>query len=348
MRFDLSNAGVWLSGTGAESEIVLSTRFRLARNIEEFNFKGKLSAESEEELELFLAPKVTSEKIGVGMQYVKMDCIDEVDRMLLLENHLISLEHLKAENSRGVAFDNTGSLSIMVNEEDHLRIQVLTAGLALHDAWKKTDGIDSILENELNYAFDQKVGFLTTCPTNVGTGLRISVMLHLPALVLSKNIEKVFNAVSQVNLEVRGFFGEGSPAVGDFYQISNQITLGITPQDIISSMERVLPKIIEYERGVRKALVTDERKVLEDKIWRAVGVLRYARCISSEETMTYLSALRLGVATNIFSGLSIEAVNKLFLDIQPGHLQKSEKRELDQKERDIIRANLIRSRLQEN
>ena len=171
-------------------------------------------------------------------------------------------------------------------------------------------------------------------------------MLHLPALVLSKHIEKVFKAVTQVNLAVRGFFGEGSQAVGDFYQISNQITLGITPDEIMDSLMKALPEIIEYERKVRKAMRSDARKVLEDKVWRAIGMLRSARSISSEEAMTLLSSVRLGVSMNLFDDIPLETINQLFLDIQPGHLQRIRGRILDMEERDIIRANLIRSRLQ--
>jgi protein arginine kinase len=236
----------------------------------------------------------------------------------------------------------------MVNEEDHLRIQVIVSGLELEKGWAQIHRIDDLLASNVTYAFNEDYGYLTSCPTNVGTGLRISVMLHLPALVLSKHIEKVFNAVSQVNMAVRGFFGEGSQAVGDFYQISNQITLGVTPEDLIGSMAKIVPKIIDYEREVRKALITDSRKVLEDKVWRAIGMLRNARSITSEETMTYLSSVRLGVTMGVVEDIPLETVNQLFLDIQHGHLQKVEGRTLFPEERDIIRANLIRTRLQEN
>lgn len=348
MKFESCNTGVWLSGEGRETDIVLSTRLRLARNVERFLFKGKLNEEDESRLETFLSAKVLEAEVDKAMQYVKLDDLDELDRLLLLENHLISLEHFNAKGPRGVACDPAGSISIMVNEEDHLRIQVIVSGLGLTEGWDKIHGLDDLLAGHLTYSFNESYGYLTSCPTNVGTGLRISVMLHLPALVLSKHIEKVFNAVSQVNLAVRGFFGEGSQAVGDFYQISNQITLGVTPDDLIGSMAKIVPKIIDYEREVRKALITDSRKVLEDKVWRAIGMLRNARSITSEETMTYLSSVRLGVTMEVVDDIPLETVNQLFLDIQPGHLQKIEGRALFPEERDIIRANLIRSRLQEN
>ncbi len=348
MKFHLNNIGVWLSGQGNETDIVLSTRLRLARNLKTFPFKGRITPEEESRLEAFLAPKVLDTRIDKSMDYVKLHEIDKLDSLLLLENHLISMEQFNADGPRGVAFNPTASVSIMVNEEDHLRIQVMESGLALEEGWRRVEQIDGWLGESLSYAFSPSYGYLTSCPTNVGTGLRVSVMLHLPALVLSKHIEKVFNAVSQVNLAVRGFFGEGSQAIGDFYQISNQITLGLTPEEIIESLWKVLPKIIEYERDVRIALRNDGRKVLDDKVWRALGMLRSARSISSDETMAFLSSVRLGVSMELFDDVALDEVNQLFLDIQPGHLQKTEGRALKPEERDIIRADLIRSKLQEN
>jgi protein arginine kinase len=337
---------IWLSGQGKEADIVMSTRLRLARNLQGYPFKGRISSTEENRLEAYLAPKVSNMRIDRDIRYLKLLDTDDLERQLLLENHLISIEHYNAEGTRGVAFNPSGSVSIMVNEEDHLRIQVIQSGLALEEGWKKIDEIDDILGESVDYAFNDRFGFLTSCPTNVGTGLRVSVMLHLPALVLSKHIEKVFNAVSQVNLAVRGFFGEGSQAIGDFYQISNQITLGVSPEEILESLAKVLKKIIDYERDVRKALKTDTRKVLEDKVWRAIGMLRNARSISSDETMSLLSSVRLGINMEIVDDVSLEAINQLFLEIQPGHLQRIEGRGLATEERDIIRANLIRSRLQ--
>jgi protein arginine kinase len=349
LDLDLSKACVWLSDNGHDTDIVISTRLRLARNIEDFPFKGMISEEEERRIEERVVPKILGSPLrDYDLHYFKMNEMAEMDRSLLLENHLISPEHFQATNPRGVAFNASGSISIMVNEEDHLRIQVIRSGLALDEGWKEINRIDDILGDIVNWSFNENYGFLTSCPTNVGTGLRVSVMLHLPALVLSKHIEKVFNAISQVNLAVRGFFGEGSQAVGDFFQISNQITLGMTPEEIIESLAKVLKKIIEYEREIRKALMGDNRKVLEDKIWRALGMLRNARSISSEETMGYLSSVRLGVTLNILEDIPFETINRLFLDVQPGHLQKLEGQDLDENSRDILRANLIRSRLQKN
>ncbi|MFH2000487.1 MAG: protein arginine kinase [Planctomycetota bacterium] len=348
MRFNLNNAGEWLSGQGQDTDIVISTRMRLARNIEGIPFKGKISKAEEQQVESFLSSKVVHPGIDEQMTYVNLHDLDEVERLLLLENHLISLDHFNGKGARGVAFNPSGSISIMVNEEDHLRIQVIRSGRGLESSRETIEAIDDKLAEQVTWAFDENYGYLTSCPTNVGTGLRVSVMLHLPALVLSKHVEKVFNAIAQMNHAVRGFFGEGSQAVGDFFQISNQITLGKSPEDIIRSLTKVLVKIIEYERDVRKALLADSKKVLEDKVWRALGMLRSARSITSEETMGYLSSVRLGVTLNLLEDIRVQTINQLLLDVQPGHLQRIEGKMLEPDMRDIARANLIRSRLQEN
>jgi protein arginine kinase len=233
----------------------------------------------------------------------------------------------------------------MVNEEDHLRIQGLCSGFQLRETWERVDEVDSRLEQHLDYAFSSQYGYLTVCPTNCGTGLRASVMLHLPALVMTRQIDKVFQAVSKINLAVRGLYGEGTQASGDFYQISNQPTLGKSEVEIIERIEGVIPKIIEYERTVRENLVEQKREVVEDKVWRAYGMLQTARTINSEETMDLLSAVRMGVNLRIIPNVEIRTVNELFIFTQPAHLQKLERAELNSPERDITRAKFIRNRL---
>jgi protein arginine kinase len=235
----------------------------------------------------------------------------------------------------------------MVNEEDHLRLQGMQSGFQLRTTWQVVDGVDSKIERLLDYAFSPQFGYLTLCPTNVGTGLRVSVMLHLPALVMTRQIDKVFQAVSKINLAVRGFYGEGTQASGDFYQISNQPTLGKSEEEILANVERVIPKIIEYERTVRDSLLDQKREIVEDKVWRALGMLRTARTINSEETMDLLSALRMGVNLKLIPDVGIAKVNELFIGTQPAHLQKMERSELNSPERDITRATFIRSRLRE-
>jgi protein arginine kinase len=233
----------------------------------------------------------------------------------------------------------------MVNEEDHLRIQGLRSGFQLRATWEQVDDIDSRLEKHLDYAFSPQFGYLTVCPTNVGTGMRASVMLHLPALVMTRQIDKVFQAVSKINLAVRGLYGEGTQASGDFYQFSNQPTLGKSEVEIIENIERVVPRIIEYERTVRDGLLEQRREVIEDKVWRAYGMLQTARTINSEETMDLLSAVRMGVNLKIIRDVEISTVNELFILTQPAHLQKMERSELNGPERDVTRATFIRNRL---
>src|SRR5205814_4924082 len=218
--------------------------------------------------------------------YVDLEQAPEMDRQLLVERHLISKPHATAEGARGVAIGDSESVSIMVNEEDHLRLQVLRSGLQLEEAWEQINKIDDALEAKLDWAFHNRFGYLTACPTNVGTGIRVSVMLHLPALKLTGEIEKVFRAAKDMRLAVRGLYGEGTEATGDFYQISNQTTLGKTEEDIISDFKHlVIPKIIEYEHHARKTLLTDRTVQLDDKVWRALGTLRTARLFATEEVL---------------------------------------------------------------
>jgi protein arginine kinase len=336
----------WLDAGGPDSDIVVSSRIRVARNIEGFPLKAKLKGEQEAALESVVVEGIERAKLAPDLSYDALKDKDSVHRRLLFERHLISMEHLKAEGHHGVAYTPLGDVSVMVNEEDHLRIQVLGAGLRLESLLQKIDSLDDQLAEHLDYSFHPQFGFITSCPTNVGTGMRLSVMLHLPALVLSKLIEKVFNAVNKMNLAVRGFYGEATEASGDFYQISNQITLGKTHADLLADLEKTIPKIVSYEREVRRGLVEeDERKILDDKVWRAYGLLASARTISSEEAMHLLSHVRMGVNLGILNGITLETLNELFVVTQPGHLQEREGKALKQEERDIARASYIRERL---
>jgi protein arginine kinase len=244
-----------------------------------------------------------------------------------------------------VLFNKTEMLAVMVNEEDHLRIQAIRAGFQVHEAYKDIQWIDDRLDKDLEFAFSDRFGYLTACPTNVGTGMRASVMLHLPALVFTKQIDKVFASVTKINLAVRGFYGEGTQASGDFYQISNQVTLGISEDGILELLTRVVPKIVDYEREVRQHLMDKDRLRLEDRIWRAYGVLQAARSISSDETMDLLSAVRLGINVGLLTDVDISTVNELFILTQPAHLQRLEKRDLTPGERDATRAQFIRRHL---
>jgi protein arginine kinase len=281
--------------------------------------------------------------------YVDLDAAPDVDRQLLVERHLISKPHAAAEGARGVAVGENETISIMVNEEDHLRVQVLRSGLQLEEAWEQINQIDDKLESKLDFSFHPRFGYLTACPTNVGTGIRVSVMLHLPALKLTGEIEKVFRAAKDMRLAVRGLYGEGTEATGDFYQISNQTTLGKTEDEIISDFKHlVIPKIIDYEHHARRTLVNDRTVALDDKVCRALGILRTARLMASEETLFLLSHLRMGINLGRIKDIDVKTINELFLLTQPAHLQKIQGRKLEGDVRRAVRADYIRSRLNGN
>jgi protein arginine kinase len=292
-----------------------------------------------------LRDRIQEAEIVDDLTYFGLHSLSKLDRLFLVERHLISREHAFGKGPRGAAVGPRETISIMVNEEDHLRLQALRSGLQLRKTWDDVNQADDRLERVVDYAFSPQFGYLTVCPTNVGTGMRASVMLHLPALVMTRQIEKVFQAVSKINLAVRGLYGEGTQASGDFYQISNQPTLGKTESEIMANIESVIPKIVEYERTVRETLLENKREIIEDKVWRSYGMLQNARTINSEETMDLLSAVRMGVNLGLIPNLEMRTVNELFIFTQPAHLQRLERSELNSPERDITRATFIRDRL---
>ncbi len=339
------NSGEWLRGTGPDSDIVISTRIRLARNLAQFSFPNRADESTRIEIESLFKDKFEHLDIDSKVNYIDVDSLSEVDRHFLRERQLISRELSDSEGARGVGISNEQNLSMMVNEEDHLRIQFLQSGFALDEAWEKINAVDDALEKEVTYAFHEQFGYLTACPTNVGTGIRVSVMLHLPALALTKEIQKVFHALQKINLAVRGLYGEGSQAMGDFYHISNQVTLGKSEEQIINNLKEVIPNIIAYERRVRDALITEDYEKLHDQISRAYGILQSAQTISSEETMHLLSSLRMGINLNLIKNIGIQTVNELFIDTQPAHLQRQQHQALESEERNVARATFLRKRL---
>jgi protein arginine kinase len=268
-----------------------------------------------------------------------------IDRQFLVERQLISRELSDSAGARSVLIDPQETFSLMINEEDHLRMQVMHSGLDLDAAWEQINQMDDWLGQHVNFAFHEKLGFLTACPTNVGTGMRVSVMLHLPALVITQQIEKVFRSLQKMGLAVRGLYGEGSQAMGDFYQISNQITLGRSETDLVKQVGEVVPVIIDYEQQARAFLVKESRKDLHDRVSRAYGILCTAQTISSEETLHLLSSVRMGVYLGLIKDLEIPTINKLFIHTQPAHLQKLRGVELDTQDRNIERARYLRRHL---
>ncbi|MCH8804649.1 MAG: protein arginine kinase, partial [Planctomycetes bacterium] len=288
--------GTWLSGAGPMNDIVISSRIRLARNLAGFPFLTKSDTGQRNEIYRLLYDRVMHTDLGCRVLFVDIEDAPDLDRQVLVERHLISRQHAEGEGSRGVAVSDKETLALMINEEDHLRIQVLGSGFRLEQLWEQIDKLDDILQQQLDFAFHEQYGFLTACPTNVGTGIRVSVMLHLPALKLAGELEKVSRAAKNMRLAVRGLHGEGTEATGDFYQISNQTTLGKSEKDIIAEFcSVVIPKIVDYERMARQALLKERPTALDDKIWRAYGTLENARTLSTEETLYLLSHLRMGI-----------------------------------------------------
>ncbi|MEQ9407867.1 MAG: protein arginine kinase [Fuerstiella sp.] len=338
-------SGEWLSAEGPESDIVISTRIRLARNVAGYPFMSRADDDIRRQLVDSLRNTISSTDVGGSLQFVDVAALDDIDGQLLVERQLISRELAQGEGPRGVMIGQGEHVSIMLNEEDHLRMQMLHSGLALQPAWNEINALDNALESRISFAFDEQLGYLTACPTNVGTGIRVSVMLHLPALRITREIQKVHQAAQKINLAVRGLYGEGSQAMGDFYQISNQMTLGCSEQDLLNNLAEVVPNILGYERRVRDLLCRDNKAQLEDQIARAMGILTSAKSISSEETMHLLSSVRLGVNLGMVPNVTIAGINELFIHTQPSHLQKLHGGPLKSADRNEARAAYLRESL---
>lgn len=347
LRFTEQPLSEWMSREGKESEIVMSSRVRIARNLRHQPFPMlATNTQSEEVLEL-LQEVLSDEALQVqGPLYpILLADLDELDTRVLVEKHLISPNLANDSRNGAVFISEDESLSIMVNEEDHLRIQCLYPGLQVQEAWEKATAIDDIFESHVDYAFDDRRGYLTSCPTNVGTGLRASVMMHLPALVLTQQIGRILSAVSQVGLTVRGIYGEGSEAMGNLFQISNQITLGQSEAEIIENLYGVVLQIIQHEKTAREKLIGESRLRMMDRVMRSYGILSQAYIIDSKEAAQRLSDVRLGVDLGLIEGVSAQALNELNVLTQPGFLQKKFSASMAPGERDMYRAKLIRERM---
>ena len=337
--------GEWLRGTGPESDIVICSRIRLARNLADFPFISRASRADKSDIVGQVRDSISES--GLRLNYFDLEKMPELDRQFLVERHLISRELKEGDGPRGVALNDTESASLMVNEEDHMRLQVMRSGFDLTGAWEQINELDDKLEENLDLAFSQELGYLTACPTNVGTGIRVGVMLHLPALGQTNHLDKFFRALQKINLSVRGLHGEGTQPYGDFYQISNQQTLGKSEPELIQSLTDVIPQLIEYERKARQTLITERRQVLQDQVSRAYGVLKTAHTISSEETMLLLSSVRMGINIGLIDDMTIAQVNELFINTQPAHLQKIHGQSLAVDERNILRASFLRKKISE-
>ncbi|MDI3533738.1 MAG: protein arginine kinase [Thermosediminibacterales bacterium] len=346
--FIYNSKSLWMEGNGPEADVVLSSRIRLARNLRNVPFPHKANLEQADKIikQVFDAIEKSSEFAG-QFRCFRMKELTHLERQILVEKHLIS--PALAESEKGAAFiKHDESVSIMVNEEDHIRIQTLYPGLQMEKAWQLSTKIDDVLEERLDYAFDEKKGYLTACPTNVGTGIRVSVMLHLPALNMLNQSNGIFTTIGQVGLTVRGLYGEGSKGLGNIYQISNQLTLGQSEEDIINNLKGVTKQIIEHERSAREKLLKDAGIRLQDRVGRAYGILSNSYIISSQEAMELLSDVRLGIDLNLIKNLDSRILNEMMILIRPAYLQKFFGQELNEYERDIKRASLLRDRLKQS
>ena len=345
---DLTNrAGEWLRGAGPMKEIVISSRVRLARNVGGYPFLSRCSEPQRTEIAELLRRAVLETPIASELLYVDVESACDLDRQLLVERQLISRQHAEGNGARSVVITGNETVAVMINEEDHLRIQVLRSGLQLDDGYEEINRVDDELGHRIDFAFSGRFGYLTACPTNVGTGIRVSVMLHLPALKMTGEIEKVFRSARDMRLAIRGLYGEGTEATGDFFQLSNQTTLGRTEREIIADFrDQIVPDIIQFEHTARQGLLKDQADGIDDKAFRALGLLRSARLIGSAETMHLLSHVRLAINLGRISDVDLQTVNELFVLSQPAHLQKIHSREMDSRQRAGVRAELIRSRLQ--
>jgi len=350
--------GTWLQGDGPEPDVVVSCRVRLARNVEGYPFVLRLEDDKARELaarvrEVLLGQHIDGETIWVGMEDAP-----PIVKLLLRERYLVSRDlapndpRLAARPGRGVAFGERERLAVMVNEEDHLRLQSISPGYSLHEAFAGVRDLDRSLEHELDYAIDPELGYLTGCPTNVGTGLRASVMMHLPALGLVRGeLEKVILAAQRTGLAVRGMYGEGSRAAGDFYQISNQVTLGASEEELIADLEELVPCIVAFERKVRTVLFEEQRASLEDRVRRSYGMLRTARSLATDVALLHLSNVRLGVLLGLLAGVSLPELSQIAVQIQKGHVHMlvgdGGGRLAEATERDKQRAAFLRRRFAE-
>jgi len=339
----------WIEAMGPDNDVVISSRMRLARNLKEYPFPIALTKEKSKQViqRIFHAVEELEQQNAFGekLELCVLEEISPLERQVLLEKHLISPNLLQNYEKGAVLLNQDESVSIMLNEEDHIRIQCLLSGFQLDAAFQMADHIDDVLEEKLEYAFDEQFGYLSSCPTNVGTGIRASVMMHLPALAMTGYIDRILQVANHIGLAVRGVYGEGTEFVGNMYQISNQLTLGRSEKEIILNLKDVVQQIIQKERDARSTLLTNNRAQLEDKIYRSFGILTNARILNSDECMQLLSDVRLGIDLGLIQEVRTEQINEIMILVQPACIQKAAEKHLSANERDIRRASLVREKL---
>jgi protein arginine kinase len=341
----IKHTSEWLKSTGPHSDIVISSRIRLARNLKTYPFPHWATPQQAQEARDAVVSALQRTEHFKTLTVFNLSEMDNVDKQFLVERHLMSLEHTQKPNGKALAVDDDEVISMMINEEDHIRVQVMQSGFNLYEAWEIIDKLDDALSKELKLSYLPDWGYLTACPTNAGTGMRGSVMLHLPALVISRQIDRVLAAISKLSFTTRGMYGEGTQATGNLFQISNQVSLGHSESDIIENINGIIKQIIDQETQAREAILSKNRSVLEDRISRSFGTLKSARIISSQETIELLSMLRLGCDIGVTKDIDRRKINELFILTQPAHLQKMENKKLSSEERDVQRADIIRRTL---
>jgi protein arginine kinase len=335
--------GPWLDPSAPDGDVVISSRVRIARNLSGFPFPKRASDPQRHEVIEAVRRAPWPDEIARGLIWVGMRDSSPHERELLVERHLVSRQFAQSDTPRAVAVSSDESLSVMVNEEDHMRLQVLLPGFRLGEAFDRVELLETSLEENLDLAFHSRWGYLTACPTNLGCGIRLSVMLHLPALRITNEIERVRRAAKDLHLAVRGFCGEGSESAGDFYQVSNQVTLGVSERELLEEFcQRIVPEVVEYERSSRTLLAERNSVLLDDRVFRALGILRSARMLGLEESMKLLSRLRMGSCLGRLDAVSLETVNRLFLMVQPAHLRTVAGLQLDDDQLREARATMVR------
>ena len=327
------------------SDVVISTRIRFARNLRDYPFPCRLSNDKKVKVAAIIKDAVLEDHSAISdrFRYIQMSELTQEEAVSLVERHLVSPEFISDRQGRGLLLLDDESVSIMINEEDHIRIQVLKPDMELDAAYDLADKIDTLLDEQLNFAFNDKLGYLTQCPTNIGTGMRASLMMHLPALQESGSMGRIASSLSKLGLVIRGMYGEGTEPGGSIYQLSNQVTLGISEQEAINNLRDIANQLITQERAARAAIIKNISII--DRVYRSYAILHYAKLLSGDECMRLLSNLRLGVESGLFEDVDLETINSLFVEIQPATLMKNIGKKLAPQERDQIRAELVRSAL---
>ena len=333
----------WLEDLGEDEDVVVSTRLRIARNIEKYKFPNIITMEESDQLtKEILDVMKESEDI---YNFNRIIDLSDIERFVFVEEHLISPSLLKTKEKSSFLLREDEKVTIMINEEDHIRIQVLLSGCNMEEGWRICSEVDDLLESKINYAFHERIGYLTSCPTNVGTGLRASIMVHLPCITMAGQLNVIMEELRKIGLTIRGLYGEGTKGLGHLYQISNQTTLGEREENIIRKLNKVICEVVNRERSTRQYLIKKNRLLLEDKIFRSLGTLRYNRMISSKGAMFHLSNVKLGCDMGIIDGMDSKDIIKLMVEVQPANVQKSLNKAMIKEERDMNRSIIIRNKL---